>query len=733
MLGEISMPRRHAFALFIALIVVALYAVGCSSTSSLGITGAFAPSATVGTAYTSSQFTAVKGSGTYAWSATGLPPGLTTSGANSAMFTVAGTPTTAGTYTASVTVTDSSGRTVTSTGTITVSASTSTLTINGTLPLTGSVGTAYAGTLTATGGSGTYTWKIEGLPDGLTATNSTSATVTVAGSPTAAKSYQVTITLTDSANNTAASSETLQISSAPVLTITGALSPTATVATAFTGSLTATGGTTPYAWSVTGLPADVTATNTGAATVTIAGTPQTAGTYDVSAIVTDHKNATANYSVTIVVSAAQSAANSACIATRPLLGSEDGLTRPYAFVLSNTDFNGTPLSWAGSFTPDGKGGIQVADLDQISAASGPASYRVNLLGSSYSLGADGSGCLSLALDGVNDVSATQNLGAHTPNLTLGGNAKTALAAGDSASPAPATTFTMLFIVSGQRAGLATQSDPNNKRVAAAGNIFAQQSSDFELNALAPRFAFGAAGWYLAPGSEIERAAMAGTIATIVPAGSSAAAFADGVADQNIGGDVSGELNGARGMLSVPSQDTGRGEGTYSVETPRGEVSFEFAYYVIDGGDFIFISTDAAEAGNLILTGRALKSAAPATSLAGSYVADMYGIATNEPERPRETTLQIGNLTATVDNRSEWTLSTGNYDKPLIQNFLGGMETDSATGRTIFNSASGALPVAYLTAPAASPISSQKIAGFLVGADDFVAAGTLLSIPTPTAP
>ena len=41
------------------------------------------------------------------------------------------------------------------------------LTISGTLAGTGTVGTAYSGTLTASGGTAPYTWTVTGLPAGV--------------------------------------------------------------------------------------------------------------------------------------------------------------------------------------------------------------------------------------------------------------------------------------------------------------------------------------------------------------------------------------------------------------------------------------------------------------------------------------------------------------------------------------------------------------------------------------
>ena len=75
--------------------------------SALAMSGTL-PSATVGVAYSSTALTAAGGVPPYAWSATGLPPGLAIAAATGA---VSGTPTTAMTYSMGVTVTDSAGAT----------------------------------------------------------------------------------------------------------------------------------------------------------------------------------------------------------------------------------------------------------------------------------------------------------------------------------------------------------------------------------------------------------------------------------------------------------------------------------------------------------------------------------------------------------------------------------------------------------------------------------------------
>ncbi len=82
----------------------------------LALTGSL-PAGTVGIAYSSSALVASGGTAPYAWSALGLPPGLSISPSTGA---VSGAPTTAGTYSFSVSVTDSASTPSTTSTTLSV-------------------------------------------------------------------------------------------------------------------------------------------------------------------------------------------------------------------------------------------------------------------------------------------------------------------------------------------------------------------------------------------------------------------------------------------------------------------------------------------------------------------------------------------------------------------------------------------------------------------------------------
>ena len=77
--------------------------------------------------------------------------------------------------------------------------------------------------------------------------------------------------------------------------------PRGEVGAAYSDTLTATGGTTPYTWSVNAgsLPPGITLSSAGV----LAGTPTTAGSYAFSVNVIDTNNGIATTSITLVVAA----------------------------------------------------------------------------------------------------------------------------------------------------------------------------------------------------------------------------------------------------------------------------------------------------------------------------------------------------------------------------------------------------------------------------------------------
>jgi hypothetical protein len=251
------------------------------------------PSWTVGVAY-SQTLAATGGATPYAWTITSgtLPSGLYFNSSG----VISGTPTTTGGPT-SITfqVTDSASKTANKSLSITINASPNITT--GFLP-NGTVGVTYSQTLSVTGGTSPYTWSIVSgsLPAGLSLSSSgvVSGTPTAAGGPTS-----ITFQVADLTSATATKSLSITITTPPSIS-TGSL-PNGTVGTTYSQTLTATGGATPYTWTIASgtLPAGLSLSSNGV----ISGTPTTAsGPTSITLKVTDNNNLTATKVLSITIS-----------------------------------------------------------------------------------------------------------------------------------------------------------------------------------------------------------------------------------------------------------------------------------------------------------------------------------------------------------------------------------------------------------------------------------------------
>lgn len=602
--------------------------------------------------------------------------------------------------------------------------SSSPLLITGALPPAGTVGLAYSGTLTASAGTGTYTWIVNGLPAGLTVTGTSSATLTVSGIPTTPGTYEVTASVADSNSRVDSYTSGIAVSTSPALTINGSLPFTGVVGTLYSGSVSATGGTPPYSWVIDKLPPGVTASGENTPVLSVSGTPTTDGAYNVSITLSDSKGATQNASLTIAIDAASDAdAADACNSPVTPRGSEAALTLPYAFLLNGITATGIPVAWSGSFTPDGLGGIAQLDVDSISATDGPHSYRIDLNTSSYSLGADGSGCLSFAIDGDNSPAPPRAHHQPNPNLADANSAARFTLAPESSSHR--TTILLAFTVDlAHKTGVISESNAPFPQTAITGQLRQRVPSDFPRSDFPSRFAFGLEGWFFAESDQLERAGMAGSFLN------TAGTLSGGTADINMGGIPSGELRNGVGVLSAPTSATGRGTGAYAIDTPNGPFAFDFAYYAIDHSNFYFISTDAPIAGNFILSGQAA-AAEISTPLNGRYIAALTGL---DPESARThlgtNILQFGLLQASIDSASTaLNLFTNHAGKILTTTSTNITATlDPSTGRATFSNFGTIAPVAYLTAPSAE----NSVAAFLVGTDSASTTGVLIPLRAPTA-
>ena len=205
----------------------------------------------------------------------------------------------------------------------------------------GTSGAAYSQQINATGGATPYVFTVTGgsLPPGL----GLSSAGLLSGTPTGGGgSYPFTVTLTDAAGQVVTQTYTVVIAP-PLAVSTGSLPGTAT-GVIYSQTLAATGGTSPYSWSVTAgsLPPGISLTSTGIVT----GTAALAGTYAFTVTVLDQHGLTATAALSIVVTTGALA-----VATQVLSYATLGQT--YTAVLAAS--GGTPpYTWSltgGSLPP----------------------------------------------------------------------------------------------------------------------------------------------------------------------------------------------------------------------------------------------------------------------------------------------------------------------------------------------------------------------------------------------
>jgi hypothetical protein len=139
----------------------------------------------------------------------------------------------------------------------------------------------------STGGTSPYTYTASGLPSWLTLVGSTGK-ITGTSPSTVGSTKNITVTVTDSIGEVITSAPfTWFVSNLKWATL-AAQTSTHNVSDSYSVAAKISGGTTPYTYAATGLPAGLTMAPT---TGLISGKPTTAGTYSVKAIATDSTGA----------------------------------------------------------------------------------------------------------------------------------------------------------------------------------------------------------------------------------------------------------------------------------------------------------------------------------------------------------------------------------------------------------------------------------------------------------
>jgi LPXTG-site transpeptidase (sortase) family protein len=210
-----------------------------------------------------------------------LPAGITFDGVD----TISGTPTSGGTFAGlSVTATNGIAPDDTQNFSITINAPSISLS-PATLPVA-TVSSAYSQTITASGGTASYTFAVTAgaLPAGLML----SSGGTLTGTPTAGGTFNITVTATDSSTGTGpyTGSQAYSLTvNAPTISLSPATLPNGTLTLAYNQTINASGGTALYTFAVTAgtLPTNVTLSTAGL----LSGPPTVNGTFNFTITATD--------------------------------------------------------------------------------------------------------------------------------------------------------------------------------------------------------------------------------------------------------------------------------------------------------------------------------------------------------------------------------------------------------------------------------------------------------------
>ena len=356
------------------------------------------PQATAGTTYTHT-ITVSGGTGPYTTFTVTPITGVTGLGAtlNKAAGTIviSGAPAASGTASFTVNVTDSAGASLSKTYTITVNAA---LSITAPPLPQGTAGATYNHTITVSGGTTpNTTFTVTNFSDsgtGLTASEITATaaagTVVIDGTPTGAGTASFTVNVTDTAGATLTQAYTITVNLPLSSNPTPLTLAEATAGTAYTSTITVTGGTKPYSTFVvgafnaggTGLLSSAITPNAAAGTFTISGTPSAAGIVSFTLDVTDAAGAglaTNNYTLTVNQSLSITGSplpQATALSYYSQAIAVSGGTTPYA-TLTVTGFSdgGTGLSTSSFFISPALGTVAI---NGTPTEPGTATFTVNV-------------------------------------------------------------------------------------------------------------------------------------------------------------------------------------------------------------------------------------------------------------------------------------------------------------------------------------------------------------------
>jgi hypothetical protein len=547
----------------------------------------------------------------------------------------------------------------------------------------GFVNVSYNAFITAQGGVAPLTWSLVGggtVPVaglGLTL-NLTNGQIT--GVPTMQGTFMFHVTVKDSSlpapgQTAGPTTISITIQTPPPLSITTTSLPSGAVATAYVGSLQATGGIGPYTWTITQglLPAGLSLETLSDGTGKISGTPVLTTTATFTVQVTDSEVVPAQASSVppLMITISAGSAN-----TKSLLNGS------YGFLFQGFDSDGS-VAIAGAMTADGNGNITSGSEDSNRVSS--IVTGITLTGT-YLIGTDGTGTLELTATSPQNVTLITD---YQLVLDSSGNVR--------------------FFENN-----ATTTNTEKKGTHGEGILKPLAGSAFTAGSFSGNYAFEFSG----QDSSGAKEALAGVVnadgsqTLINPSGNAVNSDVNDAgtySSQSISGNFSVGMNSSRGGATLVYQPP-----------MKSQISLDFIFYFVSPSDLFFVEVDSTNtkfpnpprlSGEMILQNPS--AVFGPTSLAGTSVASGSGVDTSG-----NASVFAGLLSAPQCNGS--TAAALSYDQNdggtiTAPSFPSGTCTIVSSGRAAFTSLGARAAVAYLVGQGQ---------GFLLGSDAAVTTGLL---------